>query len=534
MRKRKVPDHIMAAIKCGPIPEFRNWRSLPVSKLTRAERNMKFIEKNCLVPEGKFVGKPLVLADFQEAFFLSVYDNPHTTETAILSIGRKNSKTATISCTVLVHLAGPEALLNSELASGARSRDQAALVFRYARKMIELNPKLSDVVRIVPSGKKLYGLNLNTEYQALSAEATTNIGGSPVVAILDEVGQIRGPRDDFYDAITTAQGAHDNPLLIIISTQAPTDADLLSVLIDDAIKNKDPHTVCHVYEHPKDVDIGEKKFWKLSNPAVGKFRSEADLKKQIEKAKRMPSFENTVRNLILNQRVSVLSPFVSRSVWESCGQQPCDMAGAQVWAGIDLSSRTDLTSCVFIWEVDGVWQVNPFFWTPEDGIRDRSKTDRVAYDLWADQGFLEVTPGKTVDYEWVVKRIGDITSDCHVLGAAFDRWRIDVFQKELERAGLELPLVPYGQGFKSQSPALEKLEESLLNGRVAHGMHPVLTMCASNAVVVRDASSNRKLDKVKSTGRIDGMAALANAFGCISSEPIKRGSIYDTGEVFVL
>ncbi|NCC53777.1 MAG: terminase large subunit, partial [Spartobacteria bacterium] len=216
--------------------------------MTRAERNMCFIERCCIVPEGKFVGKPLVLADFQQAFFYSVYDNPAGTQMAMLSIGRKNSKTATIATVVVLHLAGPEADLNSEVASGARSRDQAALVFRYARKMIQLNPKLSDVVRIVPSGKRLYGLALNTEYQALSADATTNIGGSPKVAILDEVGQVRGPRDDFVDAITTAQGAHDNPLLFVISTQAPTDADMLSVWIDDAIKPKDPHIVCHMYE----------------------------------------------------------------------------------------------------------------------------------------------------------------------------------------------------------------------------------------------------------------------------------------------
>ena len=489
---------------------------------------MRFIEATCIVPEGKLVGKPLVLADFQEAFFYSVYDNPHGTSLAILSIGRKNSKTATISCLALVHVAGPEALLNAEIASGARSREQAALVFRYARKMVSMNPELSAVVRVVPSGKRIYGLNRNTEYQALSADASTNIGSSPVVAILDEVGQVKGPRDDFVDAITTAQGAHDDPLLVVISTQAPTDADLLSVWIDDAEQSKDPHTVCHIYEHPKDADMGDKKLWKLSNPAVGLFRSEVDMKKQIDKAKRMPSFENTARNLILNQRVSVTSPFVSQTVWSSCAADPGDMDGAEVWAGLDLSARTDLTACVFIWLVDGVWQVRPYFWSPEDGLYDRAKRDRVPYDVWVKQGLLETTPGKTVDYEHVVYRIGEIVAGCHVKGMAFDRWRIDVFQKELDRAELELPLIPYGQGFKDQSPALDSLEAALLNGRVAHGSHPVLKMCAANAVVVRDPAGNRKLDKAKATGRIDGMAALANAFGVAASQVEEGPSVYES------
>ena len=527
MKKRTLPKHIKQAIRCGPIPKLRDWRSLPTDKLTRAEKAMRFIEKNCIVPEGKLVGKPLVLADFQEAFFYAVYDNPHGTSTAILSIGRKNSKTATISCLALVHIAGPESRLNAEIASGARSRDQASLVFRYARKMVDFNRELSNVIRIVPSGKKLYGLNRNTEYKALSADASTNIGGSPVVAILDEVGQVRGPRDDFVDAIITAQGAHDDPLLIVISTQAPTDADLLSVWIDDAEKSQDLHTVCHLYEHPKDADIGEKKLWKLSNPAVGLFRSEVDLKKQVNSAKRMPSFENTVRNLVLNQRISIHAPFVSKTVWQSCSAIPAGMEGVEVWAGLDLSAHTDLTACVFIWQLEGVWQVKPYFWTPEDGLYDRAKRDRVPYDAWVRQGFLEITPGKTVGYEYVVHRLGELAGGCHVNGVAFDRWRIDVFNKELERAGLELPMLPYGQGYKDQSPALDSLEAALLNGNVAHGGHPVLTMCAANAVVVRDPAGNRKLDKAKATGRIDGMAALANAFGVAASQEMEEPSVYE-------
>lgn len=129
---------VKQAIKCGPVPKLRDWRSLPTAELTRAERNMRFIERYCLVPEGPLIGRPIVIADFQEAFYYAIYDNKVVTKKATLSIARKNSKTATIACLVLVHVAGPEAKLNSHINSGARSRKQAAEVYNYASKMINL------------------------------------------------------------------------------------------------------------------------------------------------------------------------------------------------------------------------------------------------------------------------------------------------------------------------------------------------------------------------------------------------------------
>jgi phage terminase large subunit-like protein len=76
-----------------------------------------------------------------------------------------------------------------------------------------------------------------------------------------------------------------------------------------------------------------------------------------------------------------------------------------------------------------------------------------------------------------------------------------------------------GQGFKDMSPALDSLEAELLNGRIAHAMHPVLTMCAENAVVTKNPAGSRKLDKGKATGRIDGLQALAMAVGVAGVAP---------------
>lgn len=485
---------------------------------TRGENVVRFIERFCLTPEGQHVGKPIKLAPFQKKFIKAIYDNKRGTHTAHLSIARKNGKTALIAGIMLAHLVGPEAKLNSQIVSGARSREQAGQVFNYASKMVNLSPELRSIVRIIPSSKVLMGLPLNVEYRALSAEGSTAHGLSPILAILDEVGQVRGPQDDFIDAITTAQGAHEAPLLIAISTQAANDGDLFSIWLDDAANSQDPRIVSHVYAADKDADLLDRKAWKAANPALGLFRSLDDVAQQADKAKRMPSAENTFRNLTLNQRVSTVSPFISADVWKSCGGKVLDFGSAPVWCGLDLSARTDLTALLIVGKIAGVWHIQPHFWTPENGLIERSKRDRSPYDMWAKQGYLHTTPGSTVDYEYVAQDIGEILSGLDVQSIAYDRWRIALLQKEFDELGITLPLVEHGQGFKDMSPALDTLEAELLNGRMAHGNHPVLTMCAANAVVVKDAAGNRKLDKHKATGRIDGMVALAMAFGVTASQ----------------
>lgn len=484
--------------------------------MTRAERVIEFIQRYCPVPDGAQVGQPLVLDDFQKEFIRDVYDNPHGTLRGILSIARKNGKTGLIAGLLLAHLVGPEAKQNSQIVSGAMSRDQASLVFNLACKMVQLSPKLTAIVRIVPSGKRLLGLPLNTEYKALAADGKTAHGLSPVLLIGDEWGQVRGPQSDFIDALLTSQGAHANPLQLIISTQAANDADWLSAQIDDARASKDPRIVCHVYEAPAGCDLLDESAWRAANPALGTFRSLDDLREQLTQAQRMPSMENTARNLLLNQRVSTVSPFISPDVWKSCNRAFSTQLDGPVFAGLDLSARTDLTALVIVGQVDGVWHVQCHFWTPEIGLADRARRDRAPYDVWARQGLLHTTPGATVDYEHVAQDMAALLSELDVQAVAYDRWRIELLRKELDKIGADLPLVEWGQGFKDMAPALDALEAELLNGRIAHGGHAVLTMCAANAVVTKDPTGARKLDKAKATGRIDGLQALAMAMGVAS------------------
>ena len=491
--------------------------------MTRGDKVIAFCEKYCLVPEGRHVGKPIKLAPFQKKFIKAIYDNKAGTRRAILGIARKNGKSALIAGIMLAHICGPEAAQNSQIISGALSRDQAALVFNLASKMIQLSPELTKVTRIVPSKKAIYGLARNVEYRALAADGTTAHGLSPVLAILDEVGQVKGPSSPFIDAILTSQGAHDNPLQIFISTQASSDSDFFSVMIDDAERSGDKKTVCHIYRADENCDLLDKKQWKKANPALGIFRSEKDLEEQLMQAQRLPSMESSARNLLLNQRISLQSIWLAPTPWKQCSGMIDEDAfiNNPVALGLDLSARTDLTAAVLAaQDNEGVVHLKPFIFSPAAGLEDRAQRDRAPYDQWVRDGYMIAVPGSTVDYDYVAEWLRDHLHDMgvEISYLCFDRWRISIFQKAAEDCGAFsfAEWMPIGQGFKDMSPRLESFEAKLLAGEIRHGGHPLLNLAASNAITVMDPAGSRKLEKSKSTQRIDPIVAAVMALHQVS------------------
>lgn len=500
-------------------------KAKPAVSKTRAERNIEWAERFIRIPEGKFVGQPLKLAEFMRDDFRLIYDNPHGTRRAIISRGRKNAKTTESAIILLLHLVGPEAKANSQLFSAAQSRDQAAVLFALAAKMIRLSPDLSSVCGIRDTAKQIYCEELGTLYRALSADASTAMGLSPVLTIHDEAGQVRGPRSALYDALETATAAQEDPLSIIISTQAPNDDDLLSVLIDDAKTGADPRTVLRLNTAPDEIEPFSEDAIRAANPAFDVFMNKAEVLSMAADAQRMPSREAEYRNLVLNQRVEASSPYISRGLWDACaGDVAADWTGREVFAGLDLSASHDLTAFVRVAWFGDELHVRSTFWLPGDGLRDRARQDRVPYDVWARDGHLLTTPGKTVDYEWVAPHLLAAMREEGIARIAFDRWNMKFLLPALERAGAtaeELErFAEFGQGFQSMSPALRILDGTLLNGRLRHGGQPVLTMCAANAVVKSDPAGNRKLVKLAGNRRIDGMVALAMA-AATAGEPVE-------------
>jgi len=484
----------------------------------RSRRNIRWCEKHLKIPEGRDVGRDLRMADFMRRDFEEIYDNPAGTRRAIISRGRKNAKTMEAAMIVLLHLCGKEARPNSQLYSAAQSRDQAALLFFLAAKMIRLNPVLASAVTIKETAKVLSCEEKGTTYRALSAEATTAFGLSPALIVFDELGQVRGPRSSLYEALETATAAQEDPLSIIISTQAPTDADLLSVLIDDARAGHDPRTVLRLHSAPEDVDAFSQAAIEEANPAFKVFMNRQEVLAMADNARRMPARQAEYEILVLNRRVEANNPFVSPAVWKACGAPVGDLHGVTVYAGLDLSSVSDLTALVLIGKIDRVWHVRPTFWLPEESLKERAREDRVPYDLWHSQGFLETTPGNSVSYEYVAEKLFKVFAEYNVKRLAFDRWGMQYLVPWLIKAGFRESViaekfVQFGQGTQSQSPPLRDLEQAILEREIAHGDHPVLSMCAACAVVESKDAANRKLSKHKSTGRIDGLVALVDAFG---------------------
>jgi phage terminase large subunit-like protein len=516
-----LPVAVRSAIKSGHVPRFRDWRALPTPQLTQGERVCRFIETQIPVPEGPLVGRAMALLPFQEAFILALFDGPERARKAILSVGRKSGKTALVSALLLAFMF-MKALTsrNSRINSAALSREQASLVFNYMAKSIQLSERLTALSNITASGKRIVALKTGVEYHALAAEAGKAMGLSPAVVVGDEWGQVVGPTHPFIDALLTSQGAHDSPLQIVISTQAPSDADWLSLQIDDAIRNPSPEVVCHLYAADDGCAVDDPRQWAKACPALGAFRSRQDVELQAQQARRIPVLEASFRNLLLNQRVALESLWLAPAVWKQCSELPEPAIfrdGRTVSAGLDLSQRNDLTACVLAAQDDqGSVHLLPFVFTPERGIAERELRDRAPYQAWVSSGHLIAVPGATIDYDflfqWLRIRLDDMGIRVDV--CAFDRWRIVEAKSAAERNGFVVNIwSEVGQGFQSMSPRVEHFESLLLQSRIRHGAHPLLNMAAANAIAVKDAAGNRKLDKAKSTQRIDPLVAAVMAVG---------------------
>jgi phage terminase large subunit-like protein len=503
-------------------------------KLSRAERNIAWCERYLIVPEGKFVGRKLKVAEFMREDFRAIYDNPVGTRRAIISRGRKNAKTTESAMILLLHLCGPEAKQNSQLFSAAQSRDQAALLFALAAKMVRMSIELQSCVVIRDTNKQLFCPDLGTLYRALSAEAATAFGISPSLLVHDELGQVRGPRSELYEALETATAAQEEPLSIIISTQAPKDDDLLSILIDDARAGHDPRTVLRFQSAPEDIeDPFSDEAIRAANPAFDLFMNQDEVRAMAQDAKRMTSRQPEYENLILNRRVEMRSPFVSRTAWAANAAEPGELTDRKVWCGLDLSSVNDLTAFV---GVDDAGGVHCTFWLPREGLADKARRDRVPYDLWAKEGLLQTTPGSAIEYEFVAEHLRGFFDRYNVQAVGFDRYNMKHLRSWLVKAGFsEAELTKFedfGQGTVSMTPALRELEVMLLNGRLRHGDHPILRMCAANAKIVGESGA-RKFDKHEATGRIDGMVALAMAVGVMPSQSAGRSVYEDRGVLSV-
>ncbi|MFT3724645.1 MAG: terminase large subunit [Hyphomonadaceae bacterium] len=485
-------------------------------------------------------GRRVKLRVWQKSWIRRVYRQDRhrnrPVRTAVFSMARKCGKTFIAAALSLCHLVGPEAEARGEVYSCANDKKQAAKLFEEMAAMLRVNPDLRrrvNIVRFHKSIEVLEGDGMGSVYHALSADAETKHGLSPSFVVYDELGQAK--KRDLYDAMDSAMGARVNPLMLVISTQAADDNAPMSELIDYGLRVKnsevvDPSFDLEFWTAPPESDPWSEETWRLANPALGDFRSLEDVRRLALQAQEQRSKEPAFRNLILNQRVAAHVRFISRAEWKAC-ETPFhldDFAGAECVGGLDLSAVRDLTALVLMFERDGLVWAWPIFFMPADAVRERAEADRMPYDRWAADGHIQLIPGATNDPEAIARHIGGLMQRFKLRRIRYDRWKIRDLVREMVKADLDcssdedleaheqarydgLLLVRHGQGFQDMGPAVDELETLVANRRLRHPGSPVLTMCAANAVTVRDPADNRKLDKAKSSGRIDGMVALAMA-----------------------
>jgi phage terminase large subunit-like protein len=445
---------------------------------------------------------------------------------AILSIARKNGKSALIAALALSHLVGPAVIPNGEIYSAANDHEQAGIIYKFARQMVEREPELMARLDLIPSTKTMIDRPSGSVYRAVSSEASTKHGYSPSVVIYDELAQSKSR--NLYDAFDTAFGARIEPLFIAISTQSNDPEHILSKLIDDGVLGLDPSIICHLYCADEGCALDDEKQWAKANPALGVFRDREDLATAIRKAIRMPAEEPKVRNLFLNQRVSPLAPLVSRAEWLDCIGPAEFVAGEEVYLGLDLASVIDLAALVMVSVADPA-KVAPLFWKPAALLAEQSQRDfgsgNNRYQEWANAGLLRLSPGRSIDPAVIAAAIAELSQRFNIRGLAYDRWRIEellrafdniglqAFNGDKDKKGVGLRLVPWGQGYRDMGPSVDALELAIFEHRLVHPSHPILNWNMANAVASLDPAGNRKLNKDKARFRIDGAVALVMAMG---------------------
>lgn len=497
--------------------------------------------------KGRWAGKPFRLLEWQEQIVRDLFDvikedGYRQFTTVYVEIPKKMGKSELAAAIALLLTCG-DGEQAAEVYGCAADRQQASIVFGVAADMIRQSPALSKRVKILSSQKRIIYKPTNSFYQVLSAEAYSKHGFNISGVVFDELHT--QPNRALFDVMTKGSGdARTQPLYFLITTAG---TDTHSICYEQhqkaqdllAGKKTDPTFYPVIYGADPDDDWTDEKVWAKANPSLGVTVPIEKVRAACNSARQNPAEENTFRQLRLNQWVKQSVRWMPMHVWNQ-NNTPVDLAeleGRPCYGGLDLASTTDITAFVLVFPPHGEdekYTIAPWFWIPEDNLKLRVARDHVPYDLWHQQGFLETTEGNVVHYAHIEYHIQALGERFDVREIAFDRWGAVQMSQNLEDAGSTV--VPFGQGFKDMSPLSKELMKLALEGRLAHGGHPVLSWMVDNIHVRTDPAGNIKPDKQKSTEKIDGVVATIMALdrAIRGGNPNTPTSVYDERGLLVL
>lgn len=420
----------------------------------------------------------------------------------------------------------------AEIYAAATKKDQAMVLFRDAVAMWQQSPALNERLRPSGTGENVWNLaylEKGSFFRPISADDGQS-GPRPHVSLIDEVHEHRN--NTVIEMQRAGTKSRRQAIIFMITNSGSNKTGpgwqyheyaikvCSGMLVDDAFFG----FVCGLDEG--DDPIRDESCWPKANPSLqgANLPGLKYLREQVTEARGMPGKEALVRRLNFCQWTDAENPWISADVWLDAGMpfKWQSLRGRRAWAGLDLSSTTDLTGLVLYVEPEREnepWHLVPFAWLPEEGLDRKEDKDRVPYLAWRSAGYLETTPGKAISKLQVIKRLVELGEFFELQAVAYDRWRIEDLKALAADNDIELPnMVPFGQGYSSMSPAIEAFETALLNGQVVHPNNPVFTWCAANAVTVSDDAENRKLSKDKATGRIDLIVAAVMAVGAAQAQ----------------
>lgn len=519
----------MSIFKKGasPMRKLRGYKPTPFMAAgsgydkTLANSTVSFI--NCLKhTKGEWHGQPFDLIDWQEQIVRDLFgivkpDGYRQFNTAYIEIAKKQGKSE-LAAAIALLLTCCDNEYGGEIYGCASDRQQASIVFDVACDMVEQSPALRARIKPTISQKRLLYKPLNSFYQVLSAEAYSKHGFNVHGVVFDELHA--QPSRQLYDVMTHGSGdARKQPLYFLITT-AGNDTNSICYEVHQkaqdilAGRKKDPTFYPVIFGATEGEDWTDPKVWKKANPSLGITVGMDKVKAACESAKQNPAEENLFRQFRLCQWVKQSIRWMPMDKWDACEfpADPAALRGRACYAGLDLSSTTDITAFVLIFppvDEDDKYTILPYFWLPEETLPLRVRRDHVPYDVWEKQGFLKTTEGNVVHYGFIEATIEELGTMYDIREIAYDRWGATQMIQNLQ--GMGFTVVPFGQGYKDMSSATKELMRLTLEGNLAHGAHPVLRWMMDNIFIKTDSAGNIKPDKEKSTEKIDGAVATIMA-----------------------
>ena len=505
----------------------------------KARRAISFIE--CLKhTKGEFHGKPFALLDWQKRIISDIYgtvrdDKPDTRQytTAYIEIPKKQGKSELGAALALNQLVN-DGEWKAEVYSCAADRQQASIVFEVAADMVRQSPTLSKLIDLIPSTKRMVYKPTGSIYQVLSSEVASKHGFNVSACIFDELHT--QPNRALYDVMTQGSGdARKQPLWFLLTT-AGTDRNSICWQVHtkalDIIEGRkqDPRFYPVIFGLKETEDWTKEENWYKANPSLGITIDIEKVRDAYRKALETPADENQFRQLRLNQWVKQSVRWMPMEKWDACAHDvdPEMLVGRDCYAGLDMASTEDLTSLQMVFPPEGEnepYQVLSYFWMPADNIPLRVKRDHVFYDQWADKGYMKTTEGNVVHYGFIVQFITELGKKYHIQEIAFDRWNASHIAQELEDEGFTM--VQFGQGFRDMSNPTKELMRLVLSKEIATDGNPVLRWNIDNIFVRTDPAGNVKIDKQKSTEKVDGAVALVMGLDRAMKRTGPGTSIYD-------